>query len=78
MCGATFDVRLPTKVMEATVSYKVKFDAGYAWGLGGKLPGVCSDGKLLHGQIQHSATVHGLLIHMSWCLCIQSLSLLYV
>lgn len=43
MCGATFDVRLPTKVMEATVSYKVKFDAGYAWGLGGKLPGLCSD-----------------------------------
>jgi len=45
MCGATFDVRLPTKVMEATVSYKVKFDPGYAWGLGGKLPGLCSDGK---------------------------------
>lgn len=45
MCGATFDVRLPYKVSEATVSYKVKFDAGYAWGLGGKLPGLCSDGK---------------------------------
>eukprot|EP00892_Ulva_mutabilis_P001975 jgi/Ulvmu1/11779/UM008_0193.1 len=43
MCGSTFDVRLPSKVMEATVSYKVKFDAGYAWGLGGKLPGLCSD-----------------------------------
>lgn len=84
MCGATFDVRLPTKVMEATVSYKVKFDAGYAWGLGGKLPGVCSDGKpRLCAQIQHR---HGATGHArsadAWpamaalhCLCIQSHSM---
>lgn len=29
---------------EATLTYKLKFDANYDWTAGGKLPGLCSDG----------------------------------
>ena len=42
-CGITFYVPLPRTVPDATLSYKVRFSAGYDWTAGGKLPGVCSE-----------------------------------
>lgn len=43
-CGLIMYVRLPRPVAAATLSYNVKFSAGYDWTYGGKLPGLCSEG----------------------------------
>lgn len=40
-------VDLPREVPSATLSYSVKFDEGYDWTAGGKLPGLCDSGALL-------------------------------
>lgn len=37
-------VALEKEVEEATLTYRVKFDKGYDWTRGGKLPGLCDDG----------------------------------
>ena len=37
-------VSLDKQVEEATLTYRVKFDKGYDWTRGGKLPGLCDDG----------------------------------
>jgi hypothetical protein len=35
---------LPRELKEATLSYRMKFDNGYDWTYGGKLPGLCAEG----------------------------------
>ena len=42
--GMQFAVRLPQPLTAATLSYKVKFEKGYDWTRGGKLPGLCDEG----------------------------------
>lgn len=39
--GMLMRVDLPREVPSATLSYSVKFDEGYDWTAGGKLPGLC-------------------------------------
>jgi hypothetical protein len=39
--GVVFAVDLSEELEEATLSYKMKFDKGYDWTAGGKLPGLC-------------------------------------
>lgn len=43
-CGVLMSVRLSKVMKEATFSYKVKFESGYDWTKGGKLPGLCAEG----------------------------------
>lgn len=45
--GLLFQVRLPHPLGAATLSYKFKFDAGYDWTSGGKMPGLCDNGAAL-------------------------------
>lgn len=45
-CGLQFDVGLPRTVEAATYSYRFRFDGGYDFAAGGKLPGLCSAGAL--------------------------------
>lgn len=59
-CGMLFAVNLPEELEEATLSYKVKFGSNYDWTLGGKLPGLCDNGKCFPVA---STFVVGLLYH---------------
>jgi hypothetical protein len=46
-CGALFSVVLPESLDHATISYNFKFQEGYDWTKGGKLPGFCDAGAAL-------------------------------
>ncbi len=38
--GATFFIPLPRTVQNACIKYKIRFESGFDWSLGGKLPGL--------------------------------------
>lgn len=44
-CGAGMSVRLTEVLTEATMTYNLKFEEGFDWTYGGKLPGLCSEGR---------------------------------
>jgi hypothetical protein len=48
-------VRLSKVMTEATMTYNLQFSQGFDWTLGGKLPGLCSEGMVStqsgHGRI---------------------------
>lgn len=41
-CGVRMTLRLPAPMLEATLSYRVRFSEGFGWTQGGKLPGAPS------------------------------------
>lgn len=46
--GLFFQVSLPEALRSTTLSYKYRFAKGYDWTAGGKLPGLCDVGAVLH------------------------------